>query len=202
MPPPLSRKELDDLFSLIYEELRRLARNVLRRDRDANVSPTTLVHEAWVKLSKAPALASLSRIHFQNLAARAMRQILVDAVRHRAAAMHGGGITHVTFDTALGPGTVVDDREFQALHAALDRLEQLHLRQAKVVEARYFGGLTFAECSELLDISVETAQRDWRMARAWLELEIRRELHLTAKPGDAGEADNSQGGVRGLGHAA
>ena len=175
------KQEFDDLYSLIYEELRRLARGVLRQDRAALISPTTLVHEAWVKLSKAPALASVSRVHFQKLAARAMRRVLIDAFRRRGAAMHGGGITHLPFEPALDPGMPLTGPVVEGVHFALDRLEKLgerQERQARVVEAHFFGGLTYSECGELLGISEETAQRDWRMARNWLHVELGKALHL------------------------
>jgi RNA polymerase sigma factor (TIGR02999 family) len=186
------KQEFDDLYSLIYEELRRLARGVLRKDRAALVSPTTLVHEAWVKLSKAPALASLSPVHFQQLAVRAMRHLLIDAIRRRGAAMHGGGIEHVPFESALDPGTPMTGRVLEEVNAALDMLEMLgprQARQARVVEAHFFGGLTFAECGDLLGTSEETAKRDWRIARNWLHIEVGNALHLNGEPKDTAEAD-------------
>jgi RNA polymerase sigma factor (TIGR02999 family) len=193
MTPVWDKQQFDDLYSRIYEELRQLARGVLRHDRAAQLSPTTLVHEAWVKLSKAPVLASLSRPHFQHLAARAMRQVLIDAIRHNGAAVHGGAFVHVSFDHALDPGAPVTERAFEALHSALDRLAELHPRQASVVEARYFGGLTVAECAELLGVSEETVARDWRVARAWLENEIRQTLHPVVS---RKEDKNGKGGSR------
>lgn len=171
-------KSLDELFSLIYEELRRLARGVLRSEYAAEFSPTTLVHEAWLKLEGTPALATTSSLHFRRIAARAMRQILVDAARRRNAKINGGGLLRVDFDVCLNVGGAMKERELLALDAALEELRRQRPRQAQVVEARYFGGFTCAECAELLGISEETVQRDWRVARAWLICELKYTLHL------------------------
>lgn len=169
-------KSLDELFSLIYEELRRLARAVLRSEYAAEVSPTTLVHEAWLKLEGTPALATTSPLHFRRIAARAMRQILVDAARRRNAKINGGGLMRVDFDACLNVGGAIKERELLALDVALEELRRHRPRQAQVVEARYFGGFTCSECAELLGISEETVLRDWRVARAWLICEVKQSL--------------------------
>jgi len=176
-----AREELNQLFSLAYEELRRLAASVRRNDPYATATPTTIVNEAWLKLSRTPDVANTSPLHFKRIAARAMRQVLVDAARRRIAESHGGGCQHVSFDDALGlTGTVSSstsaDRQLMALDAAMTRLQKLHPRQAALVEARFFGGLETSEVAELLGISEATALRDWRAAKAWLATEVGKTL--------------------------
>jgi RNA polymerase sigma factor (TIGR02999 family) len=164
----LGHEALDRLFSVTYEELRRLASQVKRRDWNTSISPTTLVNEAWMKLAASPAFRSTSPLHFKRIAARAMRQVLVEAARRRHAAKRGGeGATFVTFDDTIGhPVSAAHD--LMALDAALDDLARISPRQAAVVECRYFGGLDVAEAAALLQVSEATIHRDWRAARAWL----------------------------------
>jgi RNA polymerase sigma-70 factor, ECF subfamily len=169
--PMTERRELDDLFSAAYEELRRLAASVRRNDPAATLSPTALVNEAWLKLADSPAVARTSPLHFKRIAARAMRQVLVEAARRRNADKRGGGVAIVTFDDAVGAVTTADD--VLGLDAALDALAQLEPRQALMVESRFFGGLDVAETAQLLDISEATVLRDWRAAKAWLARELR-----------------------------
>jgi len=168
------RRALDALFSLTYEELRRLAAAVRRGDPSATISPTVLVNEAWLKLANAPQLGSLGRLHFKRVAARAMRQVLVEAARRRNAGKRGGGLAPVTFDEAID-GAAAGVRELLDLDVALDELARIHPRQAVMVEARFFGGLEVAETAELLEVSEATILRDWRAARAWLAVRLRRE---------------------------
>jgi RNA polymerase sigma factor (TIGR02999 family) len=167
------RQALDELFSAAYEELRRLAASVSRGDRAATLSPTALVNEAWLKLSRSPEVAATSRLHFKRIAARAMRQVLVEAARRRHAAKRGGpDSVFVTFDeSATGGAAWADD--VIGLDAALEELARLHPRQSAMVECRFFGGLDVAETAELLGISEATVLRDWRAARAWLARELR-----------------------------
>jgi RNA polymerase sigma factor (TIGR02999 family) len=165
------RRALDDLFSTAYEELRRLAASVRRNDPAATLSPTALVNEAWLKLADTPAVARTSPLHFKRIAARAMRQVLVEAARRRNADKRGRGVAVVTFDDALTGVTTADD--VLGLDAALDALAQLEPRQALMVESRFFGGLDVAETAQLLDVSETTVLRDWRAAKAWLAREIR-----------------------------
>lgn len=171
---PESGSELDAVFSACYEELRRLAASVGRHDRGRTLGPTALVHEAWLKLRATPAVAHTSALHFRRIAARAMRQVLVEASRRRHALKRGGAdAVVVTFDDEL----LVEAPECAdviALDAALDALAKLDERQAKLVECRFFGGLGVAEAAESLGISEATALRDWRAARAWLAAEMRR----------------------------
>lgn len=170
----LDRATLDQLFSLAYEELRRLAASVLRDHATASLSPTGLVNEAWLRLANSKGISPTSRLHFKRIAARAMRQILVEAARRRHAAKRGGAaMVVVTFDEALGGSVEADDEHLLALDGALDDLAQLHPRQAAMVESRFFGGLDVAETATLLGVSEATVLRDWRAARAWLARELR-----------------------------
>jgi RNA polymerase sigma factor (TIGR02999 family) len=168
-----SRPELDALFSLAYEELRRLAASVRRREAGGTLSPTVLVNEAWLKLASTPPPGGLSPLHFKRIAARAMRQVLVDAARRRGADKRGSGFAPVTLDEsapALGSAS-----ELLELDAALAKLAALSPRQAALVECRFFGGMDVAETAALLEVSEATLLRDWRAARAWLASALRRE---------------------------
>jgi RNA polymerase sigma factor (TIGR02999 family) len=171
--PMASRQTLDQLFSMTYEELRRLASSVRRGDPSATLSPTALVNEAWLKLAKSPDIAATSRLHFKRIAARAMRQLLVEAARRRNADKRGGGaeIT-VTFDDGIQKKPS-DGRELLALNNALESLARMNPRQAEMVESRFFGGLDIPETAALLDVSEATVLRDWRAAKAWLANELR-----------------------------
>lgn len=171
---PGERHALDHLFSVTYEELRRLAASVRVNDRSATISPTTLVNEAWMKLSKTPQVAAAPHLHFKRIAARAMRQVLVSAARRRHAAKRGpDNAVRVTFDESL-PVAASTDSELVALDTALDELARMNPRQALMVESRFFGGLEVPEIASLLDVSEATVLRDWRAARAWLARELRR----------------------------
>ncbi len=163
--------EIDALFGAAYEELRRLAASVRRRDPSLTLNPTALVHEAWLKLADAPPAALASRLHFKRVAARAMRQVLVDAARRRHAGKRGGGLVRVTFDEALD-GTAAGT-DVLALDEALREFERVSPRQAAVVEHRFFGGLEAPEIATLLGVSEATVLRDWRAARAWLATALR-----------------------------
>lgn len=167
------RSALDRLFSAAYEELRRLASTVRRDDPSATLSPTALVNEAWLKLAGSPPVASASRLHFKRIAARAMRQVLVEAARRRNASKRGAGQAFaVTFDEPLADAAI-SGSDLLALDVALDELARIHPRQATMVEARFFGGLDLGETATLLDVSEATILRDWRAARAWLAHELR-----------------------------
>lgn len=166
------RETLDHLFSVTYEELRRLAATVRRDDPQASLSPTALVNEAWLKLAKSPPFVLTSRLHFKRIAARAMRQVLIEAARRRGARKRGRGIATVTFDEALQEGPSGAD-DLLALDSALQELAQVSPRQATMVESRFFGGLDVAETAELLGVSEATILRDWRAAKAWLAREMR-----------------------------
>lgn len=166
------RDELEQLFSAAYDELRRLAARVRQGDRGQTLSPTALVHEAFLKIAAAPPAGIHSRLHFKRVVARAMRQVLVDAARRRGAGKRGAAERFVTFDESLPvAGTAAD---VLALDEALRAFEVISPRQAAVVEQRFFGGLEVAEIAALLDISEATVLRDWRVARAWLAAQLRR----------------------------
>ena len=168
------RRALDDLFSAAYEELRRLAATVRRNDPAATLSPTALVNEAWLKLADSPAVARTSPLHFKRIAARAMRQVLVESARRRKADKRGGGAAVVTFDDAMsGVSSVTTAKDVLGLDAALEALALIEPRQALMVESRFFGGLDVAETAELLGVSEATVLRDWRAAKAWLSRELR-----------------------------
>lgn len=171
MPP--SDPALDRLFSATYEELRRLAASVRRGDPSETLNPTALVNEAYLKLSRSKTLEPASRLHFKRIAARAMRQVLVEAARRRGAQKRGGDLAFVTFDEALDAGPTPSD-DVLALDAALAALARMNPWQAEMVEARFFGGFDLAETADLLGVSESTVVRDWRAAKAWLTVELRR----------------------------
>ncbi|MEM7352394.1 MAG: ECF-type sigma factor [Acidobacteriota bacterium] len=156
----------DRVFAQVYDELRRLA-HVVRAGRGATLDTTALVHEAYLKLAGAEALAAQNRLHFMRIAARAMRQVLVNAAERRTAAKRGGGQDDVTFDER-DSAAPADAADLLALHQALTRLEVMDPRQAQIVECRYFAGLTIPETAGALAVSVPTVNREWRLARAWL----------------------------------
>jgi RNA polymerase sigma factor (TIGR02999 family) len=169
------RHALDDVFSATYEELRRLASAVKRSDSNASLTPTTLVNEAWLRLRSSPEFAFESALHFKRIAARAMRQILIESARRRHARKRGGdgSAIFVTLDDTTAETIAATDKELLAVDAALDELVRLSPRQAQVVECRFFGGLEIPEIAQLLDISEATVLRDWRAAKAWLARQIR-----------------------------
>ncbi len=155
---------IDRVVPLVYEDLRRLARRQLRRVFGSqSVRPTELVHEAYVKLS-AGDVAAVDRGHFLSIAARAMRQVLVDEARHHRAAKRGGGWKQATLS---GNHWVVDVDVDERL-SRKDALEELDPRQRQVVECRFFGGMEESEIAEALGVNERTVRRDWVKARAWL----------------------------------
>lgn len=161
---------LDQLIPLVYDELRRLA-HVVRRDRGyATINTTGLVHEAYEKLLPSE-VEWQDRTHFFRVAARAMRQVLIDGARKRQAEKRGGINKDVTFDEQLYERPM-NDEELIVLDDALDRLAQMDRRQARIVECRFFAGLTVEETATALDISAPTVYRDWRAARAWLATQL------------------------------
>ncbi|MEO7684041.1 MAG: ECF-type sigma factor [Gemmatimonadaceae bacterium] len=166
------QRTVDALFSATYEELRRLAATVRRADQNATLSPTTLVNEAWLKLRGSRPVTVMSELHFKRLAARAMRQVLVEAARRRNALRRGGDALVVTFDDGLDRTDAGAD-ELLALDQALCDLARIQPRQAMMVEIRFFAGLDVVETARLLQVSEATVLRDWRAARAWLARELR-----------------------------
>jgi RNA polymerase sigma factor (TIGR02999 family) len=169
---PGRNEALDRLFPLVYAELRRAADYLLQRERDGHtLQATALVHEAFLKLSAGNAPLVQDRAHFVGVAARAMRQILVDHARRRQAEKRGGG-QFVTLgdDAAAEPGTDADT--LVAIHEALGELATMDARLAQVVEMRFFGGLGETEIAAALDVTTRTVQRDWAKARAWLHARL------------------------------
>lgn len=166
------RAAMDQAFSAVYAELRRLAHGQLARNpQHGTLCTTALVHETYLRLVDSKGAAVAGREHFFALAARAMRQILVDHARRRARQKRGGGLSPVSLDEALVPSP---DRaeELLALDAALERLEAMDAELAQIVEWRFFGGLSVEEVAELLAISDRTVKRHWRAARAFLFQEL------------------------------
>ncbi len=159
----------DELVPLVYTELRRIAAQRLRAERPGQtLQPTVLVHEAWMRLADQRA-GWQNRSHFFAIAAQAMRRIVVDRARRRTAAKRGGHAEPVPLDEVahLLASPLPDDR-LLLLDAALDRLAALDARQARVVELRYFAGLSVVDTAEALDVSPTTVKREWAVARAWL----------------------------------
>jgi RNA polymerase sigma factor (TIGR02999 family) len=164
----------DQLIALVYDELRRLGGGLLRQERPGHtLQPTALVHETVLRLFRPDALASAqSRAEFLAAAARAMRQVLVDHARQRAADKRGGGRERVPLDDVLDH--FAEQRlDLLAVHEALERLAGLHERQAQVVELRFFGGYTVEEIAEQLGVSVSTVEADFRKATAFLRGQLR-----------------------------
>jgi len=170
------RAALDALFPVLYDELHRLAgAQRRRRQADYTVNTTALVHEAYLKLVRQEQVSWKNRGHFFALAAKAMRQILLDYARKRQAAKRGGDADRVSLDAApevANPVPAESADELVALDEALKKLERISERQSRVVECRFFAGLPVEETAEALGISEATVKRDWRLASAWLRREI------------------------------
>ncbi len=161
------------LMPLVYAEMRRLARDHLRRERpDHTLQPTALVHEAYLRLVRQTEVDWKGRAHFYGVAAQTMRRILIDHARARLAGKRGGPQRAVSLDENVLAAS--DDRaaELVALDEALERLARVDPRKSRVVELRFFGGLNGAEAAACLDVSEKTVQRDWRIAKLWLYREL------------------------------
>ena len=179
-----SNPEVEALMPLVYEELRRLASSFLRRERDAqSMQPTALVHEVYLRMLRDKPMLFQNRAHFCAIAATAMRRILVERARARHALKRGGPAPRVTLDESLaadpasagpaGAGNAASAAvDVLALNQALERLEQLDPARARIVELRYFGGLSVEETAAELDMSPATVKRHWTVARAWLAREL------------------------------
>ncbi len=168
----------EQLLAVVYEELRRLARNYLRGERgDHTLQPTALVHEAYLRLVNVTQIDWKSRAHFYGIAARVMRQVLVDHSRRKGALKRGGLAETISLDQAgeLAQSRAVD---FVSLDTALEALARDYSRPSKVVELRFFGGMTALEIGEVLHVTDRTVERDWEFARWWL----RRELNAQTRP--------------------
>ena len=164
------------LFSLVYDELRKLAGSALRSERaDHTLQPTALVHEAYLRLAEQPADRWNDRGHFFAVAARAMRRILVDHARSRNAHKRGSGVQILALDgIEVAAGAPEPELDLVLLDTALEKLARLDPRQARIVELRFFGGLSVEETAVIVDASPRTVKRDWQAARAWLRREISR----------------------------
>jgi RNA polymerase sigma factor (TIGR02999 family) len=162
---------LTSLFPLVYDELRNIAQGHLRRERSSHtLQRTALVHEAFLRLVDQKSVTWQSRAHFFGLASQMMRRILVDHARRRAAAKRGSDPIRVE----LEEGTAEADSEvdFDQFDQVLTRYEKIEPRSGRLVELRFFGGLSIEEAAQILDVSVSTAKRDWAVARAWLQREL------------------------------
>ena len=169
------RGALNTLMPVVYRELRLLAGRYLARERKGqSLQATGLVHEAYLRLFKDKDLKWQNRPHFMAIAARSMREILVERARARDASKRGGNRVRVTLDDALAPLSQTPI-EVLALNEALDRLAMLDEQQARIVELRFFGGLTVEEAADVLGVSPATVKRGWTAARAWLYREITRQ---------------------------
>ena len=164
------REALDALYGLLYGELRALAHSRMRRSGELTLLDTVgLVHESYLRLEKAGELRFDDRGQFMAYAARVMRSVVVDAVRRRRADRHGGGVEHVELDAGIadvagGP----DDHEVLRVHEALQELEAIDARLVRIVEMRYFAGMTETEIAEVLQVTERTVRRDWSQARLFL----------------------------------
>jgi RNA polymerase sigma factor (TIGR02999 family) len=167
-----SQEALNQLLPLVYQELRRMAERYLKRERaDHTLEATALVHEAYLKLVDQQRVEWQNRAHFFGIAAQAMRRILVDHARTRQAGKRGSGSARITLDENLN---VSDERavDLLALDDALRTLAEVDPQKSRIVELRYFGGLSIEETAEVLGIGTATVIRQWRLARAWLYNEI------------------------------
>lgn len=169
------RAALDELIASVYQELRCMADRYLRQERpDHSLQPTALVHEAYLRLIDQRQVRWQNRAHFFGVAAQMMRRILVDHAKACRRDKRGGGARKVPLDEAsnlIGKGSA----DLVALDDAMKRLEEIDPRKSRVVELRYFGGLSVEETAQVLDISAKTVMRDWNLAKAWLYQEISRE---------------------------
>ena len=162
----------DALVPLVYEQLRRIARKCLVSQRsDHTLQPTALVHEAYLRIAKGSSLQWQNRAHFFAVAAQMMRQILVDHARRASAGKRGGGAITLVLDEDV-PAQAQNNLDLIALDTAMKRLAALDERQCKIVELRFFGGLSIEETAHVMEISPATAKREWATARVWLHREI------------------------------
>ncbi len=164
-------RALGELMPLVYDELRRMARNRIRRQAGHSFQTTDLLHETYLKLAKNDQHTFQNRAHFFGVAATAMRHILVDYARSKQSLKRGGWQEDLSLQDDVAD-TNIESAQVVALDDALKVLSELDKRKGRVVELKYFGGLTNEETAEVLKISVETVKRDWRFARTWLLREL------------------------------
>lgn len=164
---------LDRLMPLVYDELRRIAHRYIQRERDGHTLQTSaLVNEAYLRLAGQQNVSWQNRAHFFAVTAQTMRHILIDHARRRRYAKHGGELRQVPIEDASGM-SMQRASELIALEEALDELGKLDERKTRVVELRYFGGLSLEETADVLNVSLMTVRRDWRAAKAWLYRRIK-----------------------------
>lgn len=164
-----SREALDKLLPLVYEELRRLAHSYLTHERpDHTLQTTALVHEAYLRLIDQHSVNWQNRAQFFALSAQAMRRILIDSARRHTSVKRGSGGSKISLDEAATVSGETANESLLALDMALQELEKVDAEQSRIVELRYFGGLTIEETAEVLKTSPATVKREWTMARAWL----------------------------------
>jgi len=163
----------DKLMPLVYEELRRQAARYLRRERENHtLQATALIHEAYLKLVNQKEVRWQNRAHFYAIAAQAMRRILIDYAKTRNREKRGGDDVKLQLDDIVEPSSNARSIDLEALDEALNRLAKFDARQARVVELRYFSGLTEQETAEVLKVSPATVRLDWKMAKAWLHNQL------------------------------
>ena len=165
----------EQLLALLYDDLRRIAREYMRRERAAHtLQPTALVHEAYLQLTHGEAIEWQGRAHFFSLAARAMRRVLVNHARDRGRLKRAGGEVVISLDDASGIGQPAGEMglDIVALDAALARLAVAYPRPCRVVEFRFFAGMESRDIAEVLQVSEKTVLRDWQFARLWLHREL------------------------------
>jgi RNA polymerase sigma factor (TIGR02999 family) len=171
-----NREALDALAPLVYDELRRLAQSYLRRERsDHTLQGTALVNEAYLRLVDQKNVRWQNRAHFFGVAAQMIRRILVDHARGHQAAKRGAGAAKLSLDDALAVPGVSKDLNLVNLDEALKELEELDARQARIIELRYFTGLSIEETAEVVGVSPATVKREWTAARAWLFRQLSRQ---------------------------
>jgi RNA polymerase sigma factor (TIGR02999 family) len=164
---------LNELLPVVYDELRKRAHNHLRRERKGHTLQTTgLIHEAFIKLVEQKTVEWQNRSHFFAISSNLMRQILVDYARSRGRVKRGGDAENLPLEEALLISAEERNVDLLALDDALNRLAEIDEQQARIVELRYFSGLSIAEVAETLGISIATVNRDWKMAKAWLNYEL------------------------------
>lgn len=167
------RGALDELFPIIYRELRRIASHQLSKERsDHTLQPTALVHEAYIRLIDQHSVNWQNRAHFFSIAAETMRRILVNYAVQRNAQKRGAGATRIELDEGISYHDQMRELDLVALDDALKNLEEFDATQAKIVELRFFGGLTVEETAEVLGVSDSTIKREWRMAKSWLKTKL------------------------------
>ena len=166
---------LNQLLPAVYDELHRMAARYLRRERpDHTLQPSALINEAYLRLVDQSSVTWQNRAHFFGIAANVMRRIRVDHARGHQAAKRGGSVIKLPLDEAVHGSPMEEEMDLVALDAALTRLAKMDPEQSKLVELRYFGGLTIEETAQVMGISPATVKRSWTISRAWLRREISR----------------------------